>query len=177
MRERRDALPSDERRRRSRLARTRLAETPWWARARVVAAFHPIGSEIEPLDHPPRGVRRFAFPRVVGRWLEFRCCGPDELQPVPPWNIPEPTPEHPLAEAIDLVLVPGLAFGRDGSRIGYGGGFYDRFLSGLREHPHPPPCVGLGFSIQLLTEVPVGPRDQHLDGVITDEEVIGPLKP
>ena len=61
--------------------------------------------------------------------------------------------------AIDIVIVPGLAFTRDGRRLGQGGGFYDRFLAQL-----PADCttIGVGFAEQLLDDLPVEPHDRIL---------------
>lgn len=72
-------------------------------------------------------------------------------------------------EDIEIVLVPGLAFDRKGNRLGYGMGYYDRFLKKLNPGAIK---IGLAFSFQILQEVPVGPLDHSLDLIITDEEII-----
>lgn len=71
----------------------------------------------------------------------------------------------------DVVLVPGLAFTRSGDRLGQGGGWYDRFLTGLR-----PGCVtvGVGFVEQVLDHLPTEPHDVVLDHVVVDT---GPVAP
>jgi len=68
----------------------------------------------------------------------------------------------------DVVLVPGLAFTAAGHRLGQGGGWYDRFLAGVR-----PDCltIGVGFAEQLLDAVPTEAHDIILDRVITDAPV------
>jgi len=65
----------------------------------------------------------------------------------------------------DVVIVPGLAFTVAGDRLGQGGGWYDRFLAGVRTE-----CltVGVGFAEQILEALPVEPHDVTLDRVITD---------
>ena len=74
----------------------------------------------------------------------------------------EPPPD-PLT--IDVVIVPGTAFTRDGHRLGQGGGWYDRFLRSVR-----PDCVtiGVGYSVQLVDELPTEPHDVVLDHIVTD---------
>ncbi len=72
---------------------------------------------------------------------------------------------------VDLVLVPGLAFDERGYRIGYGGGWYDRFHSKLREDVK---MVGLAYEEQVIPELPDEPHDLLLDMVITDQRVIRP---
>lgn len=78
------------------------------------------------------------------------------------WSVPEDEidPTWP-----DVVLVPGLAFTASGERLGQGGGWYDRFLLGVR-----PDCttIGVCFREQLVAELPVEPHDIRLDVVVTD---------
>jgi 5-formyltetrahydrofolate cyclo-ligase len=71
---------------------------------------------------------------------------------VSPWNI-------------DLVYTPGVAFDLKGGRIGYGGGFYDRFLSSLKEQV---PKFALAYSFQVFHSVPMDENDQRVDGVISE---------
>lgn len=73
------------------------------------------------------------------------------------------------APTFDLILVPGLAFDRHGYRLGYGGGFYDKFLSKLPQHGL---TFGLAYHVQLTNELPFDAHDQKLDGVVTEKEVI-----
>lgn len=72
------------------------------------------------------------------------------------------------AQEIDLVLVPGVAFDRAGNRLGYGGGYYDRFFPLLRQNT---PLVALAFEGQLVNEVPTGPYDKKVDLLITEERI------
>jgi len=69
---------------------------------------------------------------------------------------------------IDLAIVPGLAFDKFGNRLGRGRGFYDRFLA----HPEfKGVACGLTLEEQMVTTVPVGPLDRHVNMVVTDEKV------
>lgn len=70
-----------------------------------------------------------------------------------------------MPQEIDLILVPGAAFGRDGGRIGQGGGYYDRFLPDTRALR-----VGICHGFALMERVPVCAHDQRMDMVITPEE-------
>jgi 5-formyltetrahydrofolate cyclo-ligase len=69
--------------------------------------------------------------------------------------------------AIDLVIVPGLAFDRQGNRLGYGGGYYDRLLEKIRA-----PKAAPAFAAQILDAVPAEAHDQRVDFIVTEEEVI-----
>jgi 5-formyltetrahydrofolate cyclo-ligase len=85
-----------------------------------------------------------------------------------PYGIFEPKPAKtkltPLKEA-DLVVVPGVVFDRHNHRVGRGAGFYDRFL---KKAPKKTAKIGLAFSFQVVSKVPVEGHDQRLDKVITD---------
>jgi 5-formyltetrahydrofolate cyclo-ligase len=83
-------------------------------------------------------------------------------------GILEPTEAHEVpAESIDLVIVPGLAFDRNGMRIGYGAGHYDRFLKTC-----PAVRVALAYHEQLHDEIPTEDHDQAMNIIITDKELI-----
>lgn len=69
------------------------------------------------------------------------------------------------AKDIDLLLMPGLAFDNNGGRIGYGGGFYDRFLRNTRKDALK---IGIGYHFQIVLEVPMENNDSFIDGIITD---------
>lgn len=84
----------------------------------------------------------------------------------------EPKPElvRPVQPGdIDVVLIPGLAFDRMGNRLGYGKGYYDRFLTKLSSKALK---VGLAYSFQIIERVPVDHLDVPLDMLITEEEII-----
>lgn len=68
---------------------------------------------------------------------------------------------------IDLIIVPGLAFDREGNRLGYGGGYYDRLLAEIAA-----PKVALAFAAQIVESVPAEAHDERVDCIVTEEEVI-----
>ena len=70
---------------------------------------------------------------------------------------------------LDLVIVPGVAFDRDGNRVGYGGGFYDRLLPRLRPGV---PAVGLAFGLQVVARVVSGGTDRRVHAIVTEDEVL-----
>lgn len=72
----------------------------------------------------------------------------------------------------DLLLVPLLAFDRSGYRLGWGGGFYDRTLAGLRQSGTPVAAVGVGYAAQEVDAVPRDHYDARLDWVVTEKDII-----
>ena len=104
----------------------------------------------------------------------FHLEAVDELAPGH-FGILEPRPElrtlagkRVSAAAVDVVMVPGVAFDRRGGRLGYGKGYYDRLL---RRAPPSVVAVGVAFRCQVFPEVPMMDHDAFLDRIITDEAV------
>ena len=114
-----------------------------------------------------------ALPVVVGkgRPLVFRAWKPGDAMDKGVWDIPQPKPEQPEVEP-DILLVPLLAFDAHGRRLGYGGGFYDRTLAGLRARKRIT-AVGLAYDEQRVDAVPHLDYDQRLDWVLTPS---GPMR-
>lgn len=119
---------------------------------------------------------RIAFPRILSAGsseMDAAEVATDLDWAKGPWGIPEPLHSIPAVEpaAIDLVLVPGVAFGSRGERVGLGKGFYDRFLKKL---PHAV-RIGLAFDFQLLPieePIPLNPWDERVDFVVTESRVV-----
>jgi len=95
----------------------------------------------------------------------FSVNGSYELKPGA-FGILEPTDgatEIPISK-LDMILVPGIVFDREGYRIGYGHGYYDRILNGAQAK-----CVGLAYSFQVISHVPHDASDARMDVIITDK--------
>ena len=86
------------------------------------------------------------------------------------WGIREPTPE---AQEVfpDFLIVPLVAFDRDGYRLGYGAGYYDMTIARLRQMK-PIVAVGIAFAAQEILTLPKTEHDERLDLVLTENEVI-----
>ncbi len=81
-----------------------------------------------------------------------------------------PLQNIPKGKTYDLVIVPLVAFNRQGNRLGYGGGYYDKFLT----KNNCKQAIGLAYSLQEVEELPVEEHDQKLGLIITEKEVIRP---
>jgi 5-formyltetrahydrofolate cyclo-ligase len=155
-----------------------LVALPEFDAATTVAIFCAFRAEIDPmalLDLPGAAGKRICLPRTHRRpaRLTFHSI------PTPPgatrasvraglvpgaYGILEPTgPEVPL-HALELVVVPALAFDRQGYRLGWGGGYYDRVLAEL---PARAVTVGVGFAFQVVDELPREPHDLPVMRVLT----------
>lgn len=111
---------------------------------------------------------RTAVPRVEGRELQFYVIeGPDQLTSGH-MGIREPVDGLKRAEERGaLVVVPGVAFDHHGYRLGYGGGYYDRFFSREPEHPK----WALAYDFQMVERVPYESWDERMDVILTPERV------
>lgn len=159
-----------------------LQQQLWFQRARHIGLYLPMPGEINPLpavsqrwtlDHqlylpsvstrPP--IRMQMLPWVPGEQLLTNKFGVGE-----PMSIANGA--RPLW-ALDLLLIPLLAFDRQGNRLGMGGGYYDRLLATLAGRPRRPRLVGLAYAFQEVVTIPTASWDIPLDLVATEQEVIG----
>ncbi len=146
---------------------------PEVASATTVMVFSSFGSEVEtgPIVRrlASRGVR-VLLPRVEEREMRAVPFAPGDPVTRAPFGAEEPRDGEPADPGeIDVVVVPGLAFDLRGDRVGYGGGFYDRFLKRTRQDVL---TVGVCFSLQVVDEVPHGRDDLPVLRLITEEAVI-----
>ncbi|HEU5282810.1 MAG TPA: 5-formyltetrahydrofolate cyclo-ligase [Burkholderiales bacterium] len=171
---RRDALPAADRRALSKRITARLLALDAYRNARCVMAYVSFGSEYESAgfisDLLAHG-KTLVLPRVESESHMLRLHSvrdPREQLEAGVWGIRQPRADlcpEVSASRIDFVLVPGVAFTRQGQRLGYGGGYYDRLI---KEFARRPPLVAAAFSLQILPALPVSERDQHVDCVVTE---------
>jgi 5-formyltetrahydrofolate cyclo-ligase len=173
MRRARRTIPSEERSRLVRAVEDRLFALPELAGAGTVLLFYAFGSEVGTAGMAERAVRggkRLLLPYLEGGAMEAGEVLPgDRLAPTD-YGPKEPSRRVAVdPREVGVVVTPGLAFDRAGRRLGYGKGFYDRYLRRLRSETA---RVGVGFSIQVVDEVPADPSDERVHLVVTDTEVI-----
>ena len=135
--------------------------------AKTIYGYLPYNQEVRTvpmLEQAIRDGKRVAVPKCYGEEMRFLYISDFEQEVAPGYaNIPEPIADEPVADdKTALVLMPGLAFDPQGHRIGYGGGFYDRFLSAEPDHPTLALCYGFQMVEHLETEEFDIPVDQVL---------------
>jgi 5-formyltetrahydrofolate cyclo-ligase len=143
----------------------------------LIFSFLSFGNEVDVrpfLEESIRVGKKIAIPKA---WLKDRIMIPylfagwDSLKPGL-YGILEPDPDTAQKvthEEIDAVIVPGVAFDQKGGRLGYGGGFYDRYLAGFKKCP---PLIAVCFSEQLLDQVPVKSHDYKVDYIVTENGIL-----
>ena len=179
---RRDALPDREAR--SARIHEALLALPEWAGARTISTYVGVGAEVATLPLIEAALaqgKRVAVPRVEGGSLTlYRIEAPSELAPAA-FGLLEPGREFRrknrrlVSTEVHLFLVPGLAFDRNGGRLGYGKGYYDALLGRVKARI---PTIGVAFEAQLIDEVPMGETDVRVGSVITESaRYMGPALP
>lgn len=164
-------LPADRARGMNEMLAARVLALPRIADARTVYLYASVRGEADTwglLEHFLSAGIRAALPRVEGREMSFFYVERSEDLEPGAYGIPEPRAGCVRADEVKAVmLVPGVAFSPDGGRLGYGGGFYDRFLAREPEHF----TVGLGYGFQILEHMKTEPFDISMDLVVTPEQV------
>ncbi|MBI2368772.1 MAG: 5-formyltetrahydrofolate cyclo-ligase [Deltaproteobacteria bacterium] len=161
----------------SRQAQERLLGLPAFAEARAIALYWSARNEVrtDRLFEAACAARKVAvFPRLTPdrRAICFYPLrSPEELVPGP-FGLLEPpgngrAPVEP--GALGLIVVPGLAFDRQGHRLGYGRGYYDRWLGEITGRPT---LVGLAYAFQIVDQIPASPADHRMEVVVTDRGIL-----
>lgn len=171
----RNALGAEEIARRSAAAADHLFRLPELTAARLVMFFVSFGSEVDTLPMIRRALaagQRVAAPQAIPATRSLVPCeisDPEADLAPGAHGIREPRNGCPAVEPDDVsvVLVPAAVWAEDGYRLGYGAGYYDRFL------PRAPRAsrVGLGLEIQVVPRVPHGAHDLPVDILVTDAGV------
>ena len=142
-----------------------VASAPY-KNAKTIYGYLPYNQEVRTvpmLEQALRDGKRVAVPKVIGDEMVFIYM--DDLSKVEKGyaGIPEPVADTPVADDPHaLVLMPGLAFDPQGHRIGYGGGFYDKFLASEPEHP----TLALCYDFQMLPQLQTEAFDIPVDCVL-----------
>ena len=139
---------------------------PLYQNADTIYGYLPYNQEVRTvpmLEQAIRDGKRVAVPKVIGDEMKFFYLEDFSCVALGYCNIPEPTGNEPEADdPTALVLMPGLAFDSQGHRIGYGGGFYDRFLAKEPDHP----TLALCYEFQMVDHLETEEFDVPVDCVL-----------
>lgn len=151
-----------------------LYETTWWRKATVIALTISRDREVSTIPIIERAWssgKEVVIPKCdpYNHTMKFyRITSFSQLETVY-FGLKEPIVEQTTyykPEEIDLMIVPGVVFSRSGYRIGYGGGYYDRYLADFQGMK-----ISLAFTVQLQKEVPFEPHDVPVEAIITNEGI------
>ena len=168
--ERRDASSFDFIKISSQKIHNRLKQIDIFRNAKKVACYFPIGSEVRTQDIMQELLvdgKDVCLPKVVGDNLNFKKIhGLKDLEKGS-YGIMEPKENCPIIENIDVVLVPTVGITNKGIRLGYGYGFYDRFLSSSNAK-----TISLTYSKQIVKSIPSSEKDIKIDWIVTEDDSI-----
>jgi 5-formyltetrahydrofolate cyclo-ligase len=179
-RQARDGVEQTERRSAAHELAFVLLELPELTSSATILAYAALPNELDPMPAiwrlRKRGVR-IAYPRIEAPGVLGMHYVDHEMELVPgPFGLAQPSEHaaHAPHECIDAVIVPGVAFDVQGTRLGYGGGYYDRLLPMMRRE-----CVriGVAFDEQVLEHIPTEEHDECVDIVVTPARIIRPDTP
>lgn len=166
MRKRKRAMTESEIQHKSAQLARMFFETEQYRKARSIYGYLSCNQEVRILPILERALRdgkRIAVPKCYGDEMKFIWLEDLTAVALDSRGIPQPVADGPEADdETALVLLPGLAFDREGNRLGYGGGYYDRFLQ--REPGHP--TVALCYDFQLVDRLETDEHDIPADLVL-----------
>ena len=167
IRARKQAMSPEEISCRSRQLRALVRETDAYQQSKTIYGYLPFNQEVDLspllLQALAEG-KQVALPKCSGKEMRFILVSDLTQIQHTAFGVPEPVADSPSPwDKTGLVIVPGLVFDRRGYRIGYGGGYYDRFLSLEPDHP----TIGLCYDFQLMDRLEPEPHDIAVDTVFS----------
>ena len=166
IREQKRAMTEEEIVSRSEKLAQRFLSTEAYRNAKSIYGYLPYNQEVRTVPMLAQAIadgKRVAVPKIYGDTMKFLWL--DDLQDVAKSEkgIPEPIADEPVADdETALVLMPGVAFTKNGERIGYGGGYYDRFLAAEPNHP----TIALCYEFQMVESLPTEEFDIPVEVVL-----------
>jgi len=157
----RKALSKDEKLMRDTRIIEQIKKDIDFQQAKTVALFYPMPSEID-LRPLLKEKKQFLFPKVIGNDMTFYVYHQNMQWEKSKFGVLEPKDEKPYEGPIDYMLAPALAIDTQYARIGYGKGYYDRFLKKHR----PKRVIGVVYDFQVIKHIETSKHDQTLDGYL-----------
>ncbi|MDO5033670.1 MAG: 5-formyltetrahydrofolate cyclo-ligase [Eubacteriales bacterium] len=175
LKQKRNALTADYRDQASQEIVDRIMDHEAYRKAKLIFSFYPMATEIQVdrlFDQAEAAGKQLCFPVTFKQGRMEAYIPRDRVHmDLDPYGFPTPNPQlDQLVDpaAIDLALVPLLGFDPDLYRIGYGGGFYDRYIARM---PDQVVRMGVAYAVQELDYIPRNAYDQKLDLVITERAI------
>jgi len=165
--EKRDSISADLKKIASKKIQKNLKKISDFRNAQSIACYYPIGSEVLTQDIIQEALsegKEVFLPKVDGQNIIFKKISDFKDVEKGSFDIMEPKDECPNATKIDVILVPTVGISPKGFRLGYGYGFYDRFLSKTNAK-----SIALTFSKQIVKTVPATDSDVRIDWIVTED--------
>ena len=156
----------------SKLIQQKLIESPVFNQSKYIGLYLAIGSEVqtrEIINYALDLGKTVLLPRIMSNDLQFYVVDQKDFEKnsfdVNRFGIKEPEIDNKPADFIDLLIIPGIVFDMYGFRIGYGYGYYDKYLTNNKFSK----SIGLAYDFQLIKKtIPILPHDRKIDVLITE---------
>ena len=138
--------------------------------AQKIGVYYPIGSEIltqDIIQELLSNGKDVFLPKVIGKNIEFRKIIDFSSLEKGSFDIMEPRDDCQIDNSLDVVLVPTVGISPTGVRLGYGHGFYDRFLS-----EHKTTTISLTLEKQIIKNIPKSEHDIIIDWIVTEDRIL-----
>lgn len=167
--ERRDSISYELQQISSKQIHQKLKKIPFFSNARSIGVYYQIGSEVSTvniLEEILKLGKDLSLPIVIGENLQFKKISSLSDLQKRSFSIMEPKENCPDTSVMDVILVPAIGMTRQGQRLGYGYGYYDRYLASTKSK-----TIALVFSKQVVKKIPKTDDDIKIDYVITEEKI------
>ncbi|HEY9398847.1 MAG TPA: 5-formyltetrahydrofolate cyclo-ligase [Nitrososphaeraceae archaeon] len=156
----------------SKLIQKNVIRRPEFIQSNSIGLYLPIGSEVETWDiinHGLNSGRTLLLPRIVTNHIQYYILEQKDFNQdsfdINRFGIKEPKITNGNVDFIDLLIIPGIAFDTYGDRIGYGYGYYDKYLTNKKFSK----CIGLAYDFQFVkSRIPTLEYDKKIDILITE---------
>ena len=151
----------------------RVAKLPHFKECDAIFIYQSFGSEVDTqflMEQAWNAGKKVCIPKIVGkRKMDFYYIEKGQPLKANKYGIPEPTDDCKLAlpNEKSLFIIPGLAFDKNGYRIGYGAGFYDIYLAERKV----PAQIGICFDFQIVDDAYPDPHDIPVSAIVTEKNV------
>ena len=146
-----------------------LRKIELYRNAKTIGAYYSIGSEVKTQDilqEILNAGKELALPKVVKDDLVFKKISNfSELEPGN-FSVMEPKDKCGVIKNLDVILVPAIALSKDGFRLGYGFGYYDKYLHGKKST-----AIALSYAKQIIRSFPVDDHDVKMNFIVTEDKV------
>ena len=175
----REQLPAATRAAHSAAINDRLSQLPGYRQAGTVLGYMNFGAEFASelwIRQVLADAKKLVLPRVNHHTNQldlYRVDDPENQLATGLWGIREPIVERcgrlNTLNEVEFALLPGVAFTRDGARLGYGGGFYDKLLARMAIRPM---LAAAAFELQIVERIPQESTDVKVEWIVTERETI-----
>ena len=165
--ERRDATSFDMMKITSKQIHKKLRKNKLFLEAKKIGSYYPIGSEVLTQDIMQEILsvgKELFLPKVVEKEIEFRKITDFSCLEKGVFDIMEPKEDCPVENNLDLILVPTIGISQEGVRLGYGFGFFDKFLS-----RHSSTTISLAYEKQVIKKIPQSDHDVKMNWILTED--------